>query len=199
MLIVLSGIALIAFGIALYVQADLGVDPWTILTMGLSKTAGITPGRASQSVGLLLIIFCWLVLNRKPGLATLGNFFLVGLLLDCFLGILPEIAGRIHLQILYIIFAIPAIGFGSAIYISGDLGEGPIELAMVGISDKLRIKPGLVRMILDVFVAILGYILGGPVGVGSVVGIVGVGPSVQLALNIIHKRQKNKGGAANGK
>ena len=130
---------------------------------------------------------------------TLGNFFLVGLLLDCFLGILPEIAGRIHLQILYIIFAIPAIGFGSAIYISGDLGEGPIELAMVGISDKLRIKPGLVRMILDVFVAILGYILGGPVGVGSVVGIVGVGPSVQLALNIIHKRQKNKGGAANGK
>lgn len=163
--------------------------------MGLSKTARITPGRASQAVGLLLIIFCWLILKRKPGLATLANFFVVGVLLDFFLGILPETVGVIHLQILYIVVAVLAIGFGSAIYISGNLGEGPIELAMVGISEKLKIKPGLVRVLLDIFAAGLGYILGGPVGIGSVIGIVGVGPSVQLALNIIQKR---KGGIANG-
>ena len=164
--------------------------------MGLSKTTGITPGRASQIVGLLLIVFCWLILKKKPGLATLANFFLVGVLLDCFLGILPETAGIIHFQIIYIVIAVLAIGFGSAIYISGNLGEGPIELAMVGISEKLRFKPGLVRVLLDVFAAGLGYILGGPVGIGSIIGIAGVGPSVQLALNIIQKR---KGGTVNGK
>lgn len=174
----------------------MGVDPWTILTMGLSKTAGITPGRASQIIGLLLIIFCWLILKRKPGLATLANFFLVGILLDCFLGILPEISGIIHFQILFIVIAVLAIGFGSAIYISGNLGEGPIEIAMVGLSDRLRIKPGLMRILLDVFAVALGYILGGPIGIGSIIGIAGVGPTVQLALNILQKR---KGGTANGK
>jgi len=164
--------------------------------MGLSKAAGITPGRASQAVGLLLIVFCWLILKRKPGLATVANFFLVGVLLDCFLGILPETAGIIHLQVLYIVVAVLAIGFGSAIYISGNLGEGPIELAMVGICEKLKIKPGLVRILLDIFAAGLGFVLGGPVGIGSIIGIAGVGPSVQLALNIVQKR---KGGTANGK
>lgn len=174
----------------------MGVDPWTILTMGLSKTAGITPGRASQIVGLVLIVFCWLFLKRKPSYATLINFFLVGILLDYFLGILPEISGIIHLQILFIAIAILAIGFGSALYISGNLGEGPIELAMVGLSEKFRIKPGLVRILLDVFAATLGYILSGPVGIGSIIGVAGVGPTVQLSLNIL---QKCKGGTANGK
>lgn len=191
-LTVLVGIALIGFGIALYVRAELGVDPWTILTLGLSKTAGITAGRASQIVGLLLIVFCLLILKRKPGLATLANFFLVGLILDCLLGILPEVGGIIHLQILFIVIAVFAIGFGSAIYINGNLGEGPIELAMVGISEKLKIKPGLVRILLDVFAAVLGYILGGPVGIGSIIGIAGVGPAVQLALNIMQRCKKEE-------
>lgn len=195
LLLLSTGIFLIAAGIFAFIRAGVGVDPWSILNLGLAKTFHITPGRGAQLTGLITLLIGWLVFKRRPGIGTVAVFVFVGFFIDFFLGLpLPNPVtwwGKAA-----VLSAAPVlIGFGTSLYITARLGEGPIELLMLAVSEKVHVKPGLVRMGLDGLVTVAGVTLGGPIGIGSLVGAFGVGPMIQVGLNAV-KAIDNRGGVA---
>ena len=182
---VIFGTSLIGVGISLNYLANLGLGPWGVFHDGLSKTIGITYGRTIIVTGVAVMLL-WIPLKQKPGLGTLIDIFLVGLVADTII-LYFEFSENIFLSLLLILLGITCIGTGTAIYVGADLGVGPRDGIMVGL-ETLGIKIGTARNLIELIAFLTGWLLGGLVGYVTILFVIGIGPVVQLVLPYVDMR-----------
>ena len=182
---VIFGTSLIGVGISLNYLANLGLGPWRVFHDGLSKTIGITYGRTIIVTGVA-VMFLWIPLKQKPGLGTLIDIFLVGLVADTII-LYFEFSENIFLSLILILLGIISIGTGTAIYVGADLGVGPRDGIMVGL-ETLGIKIGTARNLIELIAFLTGWLLGGLVGYVTILFVIGIGPVVQLVLPYVDMR-----------
>lgn len=183
----LLGIIVLAFGVSLTIKAELiGVGSWDVLHIGLADTIGLTVGSWSIIVGLLILAVDSIVMKRLPKLGTFLDMVLTGIFIDIFNFLLPNIDGFFP-QLVAFCFGLLFIGFGCGMYIVANLGVGPRDTLMLLFTNKLGWKVGRARTTMEVTVAVLGFFLGGPVGLGTIIMSFGLGPLVQWALAVNEK------------
>ena len=182
---VIFGTSLIGVGISLNYLANLGLGPWGVFHDGLSKTIGITYGRTIIITGVAVMLL-WIPLKQKPGLGTLIDIFLVGLVADTII-LYFEFSENIFLSLILILLGIISIGTGTAIYVGADLGVGPRDGIMVGL-ETLGIKIGTARNLIELIAFLTGWLLGGLVGYVTILFVIGIGPVVQLVLPYVDIR-----------
>jgi uncharacterized membrane protein YczE len=173
---------LFGFGLALMVIADLGLSPWDVFHQGVSQRTGIPIGTVVIITGLLLLVL-WIPLKERIGIGTIANAIVIGLTLDLFLLILPGQIDALAVRWLSMLLGVLLVAIGSGFYIGAGLGPGPRDGLMTGITRRTGYPLGLVRGVLEIGVLIIGWLLGGTVGVGTLVFAFGIGPLVQFFLN----------------
>jgi uncharacterized membrane protein YczE len=179
----LLGIPILGFGIALTLEAGLGVSPYDVLHQGVAKQTGLSFGTVVIVVGLAILLL-WIPLRQRPGIGTVVNTLTVGLVIDASLWMLPEpdvLAARIALLLVGVVVA--ALGMG--LYIGAGLGPGPRDGLMTGIASK-GFPLWAVRTALEVAALVAGWALGGNVGIGTVVFAFSIGPLGHFFLARFH-------------
>ncbi len=181
------GITMIGIGVAFNYMANLGLGPWGVLHDGISKTINITYGQAGILTSLISLLL-WIPLKQKPGIATIFDAFWIGLTADFIINIIPQ-AQTLIIQILYLFTGITLIGLGTAIYVGGDLGAGPRDGIMVGL-EKLGLKIGNARTLLEFVAFSIGFLLGGKVGIASIIIVLSIGRVLQVFMPYFDLRKK---------
>ena len=171
------GITMIGIGVAFNYKANLGLGPWGVLHDGISKTINITYGQAGILTSLISLLL-WIPLKQKPGIATIFDAFWIGLTADFIINIIPQ---SFLVQVIYLISGITLIGLGTAIYVGGDLGTGPRDGIMVGL-EKLGLKIGNARTLLEFVAFSIGFLLGGKIGIASIVIVLSIGRVLQVFM-----------------
>ncbi len=179
------GLILFGIGETLLVTAGLGVSPWFVLHQGLSIITGYSIGVTTFIVSIVVLFF-WIPLKQKPGLGTILNTILISVVVDLSLLYLPHPKEFIF-QLLQIIIGIIIIGFGSGFYLIANLGPGSRDGLMTGIQKKTKLSFSLIRTLIELSAVILGWYLGGLVGVGTVIYALGIGPFVSFGLFYVGK------------
>jgi uncharacterized membrane protein YczE len=174
----LVGLACIGVGIAFMKQANLGLGPWDVLNDGLAQLVGIQLGTASIVVGALVLLL-WIPIREKPGVGTLTNTLLIGVFTDMALAVVRSASGLL-LQSVWLIAGLFLAGLGSVLYLGSQLGAGPRDGLMLGLSRKTGWSLHLTRTALEISVLIAGWLLGGAVGVGTVLIALTIGPVIQF-------------------
>lgn len=174
------GLVLFGAALALMVRAELGLDPWNVFHQGLSAITGLTIGQLSILTGVVIMVL-WIPLRQRPGIGTLCNVFVIGLTLDATLAILPEIEGM-ALRAALMAAGVVLNGLGCAAYIGAGLGTGPRDGLMTGLHQRLGWSIRVARFSIEAVVLALGWMLGGAVGVGTVLYALAIGPIVQAFL-----------------
>ncbi len=182
-LIAQLGYALYGLAIALIIQAGLGTGPWAVLAVALADIFGTSPGMMLIATGVV-VLFGALLLKEKIGWATLGNILFIGPWTDLFLFLLPSLEGNLWVQIPGMLIAVILSGIATAVYISVDGGAGPRDSLMLAVSRTTGQSVQLSRGVIEVLVVILGWILKGPVGVGTLVFALLIGPLVQVFFKL---------------
>ena len=185
---VFSGTSLIGIGISLNYLANLGLGPWGVFHDGLSKTLGISYGRTIIITGVAVMLL-WIPLKQKPGLGTIVDIFLVGIVADLII-LNFELSDSIFLSLTLIAFGIILIGAGTAIYVGADLGAGPRDGVMVGL-ETIGLKIGTARNLIELFALLTGWLLGGLVGYVTILFVIGIGPVVQIVLPYVDMRKND--------
>ena len=182
-LVIQIGFALFGLAIATMIRSNLGTSPWALLEVAISKLTGITPGRMSIIVGFAVLLVV-LALREKVGWGTLGNILFIGLWEDLFLGMIPSIENNLLLQLGMLLSAVFTMGIASAIYIGVDAGAGPRDSLMLAVHRTTNLSLRLGRAMIEIIVVAAGWILGGPLGFGTVIFALLIGPSVQWAFKL---------------
>jgi len=182
-LIAQLGFALYGLAIALIIQAELGTGPWAVLSVALADMTGTSPGAMIVVTGVFVLLGA-LALKEKIGWGTLGNILFIGPWVDLFLIFIPSFAGKLILQIPGMLFALLLSGLATAVYISVNAGAGPRDSLMLAVSRVSGRSVRLSRMVIEVMVVVLGWLLGGPVGIGTLAFALLIGPFVQLFFRL---------------
>lgn len=184
----LWGLFLFGIGIVMTIKSNLGTAPWDALHLGLIHYLPLTLGQVSQLTGILVILisFC---LGVKPGWGTIANMYFIGVFIDLIMAN-KWIPDPTHLlsQVGLLLAGILIIGWGSFFYLSAALGAGPRDSFMVGAIAKTGWPVWKVRTVIESSVAILGYFLGGPIGIGTILIALTLGPSIQWAFSLMGKK-----------
>lgn len=185
----LTGLVLFAVGLWLGLVAELGVGPWDVLTGGLSEQLGTSFGRTAIGVSVVVLLI-GLAAGVRPGLGTVLNVVVIGVVLDVLLAT-PLLEGLdeqpVLLRLAAVVLGIATVAAGSALYIGAHLGPGPRDGLMVALHTRTGWRVGTCRALLEGVVLVLGVLLGGPVGVGTVMFAAGIGPAVQLAFRALRQ------------
>jgi len=176
----LTGLVLCGTGLALMVLADLGLGPWEVLHQGLSHRTGIPIGRTGILVGFV-VLAAWVPLRLRPGLGTVCNVVLIGLVIDAVLALVPPPTGM-AVRAAVMVAGVVLVGIGSGLYIGAGLGAGPRDGLMTGLAGRGVGSVRAVRTAIELSALSGGWLLGGRVGIGTIVFALGIGPLVQAAL-----------------
>lgn len=177
------GFALFGVSIAIMIRSNLGTSPWAVLEVAFSNLTGITPGRMSIIVGFVVLLGA-LALREKIGWGTIGNIVFIGLWEDLALGLIPSVENDLWIQVAMLLAAIFTMGIATAIYIGVDAGAGPRDSLMLAIHRTTSVSIRLGRAIIEIIVVAVGWLLGGPLGLGTVVFALLIGPAVQWAFKL---------------
>ncbi len=175
----LAGLVLFGLGLACMVVADLGLAPWEVLHQGLSRRTGVPIGTMGIITGIV-VLAAWIPLRERPGLGTLANVVVIGVVIDLALWVFPDVVGAVARWSL-LAGGLVAIGVGSGLYIGVGMGPGPRDGLMTGIARRGH-RIGVVRTAIEVSVLVAGWLLGDTVGVGTVAFSFGIGPLVGFFL-----------------
>jgi uncharacterized membrane protein YczE len=178
-----AGLVLYGAGCGLTVEAGLGVDPWTVFAQGLSLHTGIGIGWVTNIVGFLVLLL-WIPLRQKPGIGTVANILLVGTSLQAVLWLIPPISG-LPAQIGMLAGGILMVAVASGLYIGARFGPGPRDGLMTGLHSRFGWPIWASRAAVEVSVLVIGWVLGGTVGIGTLLFAVLIGPLVHVALPLL--------------
>ena len=170
------GLSIFGFGHAILFGSNFGVSPWMVLAQGLAIEFGIGIGLSIIVVSFGVLLF-WIPLKEKPGIGTFINFFVVAAVIEMTLPYIPY-QTDISLKLLQVFLGILVIGIGGSIYLIANLGPGPRDGLMTGISKKTKIPMAYVRNVLEISVVIIGWSLGGTAGVGTLIFAIMIGPVI---------------------
>ena len=175
-LFLLVGLSIFGFGHAILFGSNFGVSPWMVLAQGLAIQFEIGIGLSIIVVSFGVLLF-WIPLKEKPGIGTFINFFVVAAVIEMTLPYIPY-QTDISLKLLQVFLGILVIGIGGSIYLIANLGPGPRDGLMTGISKKTEIPMAYVRNALEISVVIIGWSLGGTAGVGTLIFAIMIGPVI---------------------
>ncbi|WP_382310266.1 YitT family protein [Herbiconiux sp. UC225_62] len=176
----LVGLVLYGFADSLIIRAAIGVEPWTVLAQGVSERTGWGIGILTNVIGLGVLLL-WIPLRQRPGLGTLLNVLLVGTTIEVGLWLIPPV-DLLWLQILLFAAGLLLLAVASGIYIGAALGPGPRDGLMTGIHTRLGWPIWVARGLVEGSVLLVGWLLGGDVGIGTLVFAVTIGPLCGLTL-----------------
>lgn len=177
-----AGLVLFGLGISLMVRAGLGVPPWDVFHQGVSELTGLPMGTVIILTGLAILLL-WIPLRQRVGVGTVLNAVVIGLTVDVVLALLPDASG-VAAGVAFLAAGLVAVAAGSGLYIGAGLGAGPRDGLMLGLSERgLSLRTA--RTAIEVGVLLVGWALGGTVGVGTLVFAVAIGPMVHVALPLL--------------
>lgn len=176
----LIGLFLYGIAISLMVRAGIGLSPWDVLAQGVSLKTGIPFGLVTNLIGLVVLAF-WIPLRQKPGLGTILNVLLVGPSAQLGLDLLPQ-QTELWAQVLFFVAGLVLLAVATGLYIGPRLGPGPRDGLMTGLHARTGRPIWMVRTAIEVTVLIVGWALGGNVGIGTLAFALLVGPLCSLTL-----------------
>jgi uncharacterized membrane protein YczE len=188
----LAGLALYGFSMALQIRATLGLDPWDVLHDALSRRTGLSFGTITAITGAAVLLL-WFPLRQRPGIGTVCNVLVIAVTVDAGLALLStpdNLVGRT----LFLVGGVVLNGVASAAYIGARLGPGPRDGLMTGLSGRAGWSIRIVRTAIEVIVLGTGWLLGGTVGIGTVLYAVAIGPLVQAFLPLLTWRERPETG-----
>ena len=178
----LVGLVLFGVGIALMAASGLGLGPWEVFHQGIANRTGIALGTVSIIVGIPVLALWW-PLGERPGIGTILNIALIGTATNIALPLLPR-PGEPVLQLVMSAGGVLVIGLGSGLYLAADLGPGPRDGLMTGLHHRFGWSIRRARTGIEVIVLVVGFLLGGTIGLGTILFAFGIGPVVQAMLRI---------------
>jgi uncharacterized membrane protein YczE len=179
------GLTLFGLGEGLLIVSTAGASPWSVLAQGIYLNVGFSIGMITILISIAVLIL-WLPLNQKPGLGTILNALIIGLMIDICIKFVPTPENYIS-QLFLALAAVLIVGLGGGIYLVANLGAGPRDGLMIGLQQKTNLPIAAVRAFLEVTVMSIGWYLGGTVGIGTLLFAFGIGPAVALGLYIVGK------------
>ena len=179
------GFFMFGIAVALMVRGNLGTSAWAVLEVALAPKFHLSIGTMTVTMGFMVLSGA-LLMREKVGWGTLTNILCIGPWEDFWLARIPSVTGNLLLQSGMLLFAIFLMGLASAIYIGVDAGAGPRDSMMLAIKRITGISIRAARAIIEVTVVTIGWLLGGPAGIGTVVYAVLVGPAVQLGFKVFN-------------
>lgn len=181
----LAGLFLYALGIIFTLNANIGYAPWEVFHVGLASAIGISIGMASIITGLAIVAIS-LLLKEKIGLGTILNMIFIGVCVDfiIWLHIIPTATNLVY-GIIMLIIGLFIIALGSYFYIGSAFGAGPRDSLMVAIARKTSLPVGVGRSLIEFCAVIIGWVLGGMVGVGTIISVIAIGFCVQITFKVL--------------
>jgi uncharacterized membrane protein YczE len=182
----LLGLVGYGFSMAMMVRAELGLDPWDVFHQGLALRTPMTIGVASAVVGVAVLL-AWIPLRNRPGIGTVANVIVIAVTVDASLALLPT-PTALPVRVTMMVGAVVLNALSTVLYIGAGLGPGPRDGLMTGLVARTGLSVRLVRTSIEATVLTIGWLLGGTVGVGTVLYAFGIGPLVQFFIRITPKR-----------
>tara|TARA_Y100001934_G_scaffold61332_2_gene75964 strand:- start:2647 stop:3249 length:603 start_codon:yes stop_codon:yes gene_type:complete len=183
--ILVTGLLIFGAGDAILIAAGVGNTPWTVLAEGMAVKIGWTVGQSTFLVSVL-VLFLWIPLKEKPGVGTILNAILIAAVIHYMDGFLPN-PEKFEWQILQVLVGSILVGIGSGLYLTANLGPGPRDGWMTGIQRVTGIPIGRVRGSIEISVLVIGWLLGGTFGIGTIIFALIIGPVVASCLNLAGK------------
>lgn len=182
--LLMVALALFALAMVLSLQSDLGANSWTVFHHGISLQTPLTLGTAGIVIGLLILGASW-AMGIKPGIGTVANMFFIGIWTDIYLefDLIPR-ASWLPAQIVMLCGSAVLLGFATALYIKTGFGAGPRDAFMLALTQRTNIRIGIIRWIIEIAVVVIGILLGGSFGIGTLIFAILIGPSVDLFFNL---------------
>ncbi|POZ17624.1 hypothetical protein C3Z09_07825 [Lelliottia aquatilis] len=174
------GLSFYGLSTAMFVRADLGADPWNVFHLGVARLLAMDIGTVMILTGALVLLF-WIPLRQRPGLGTISNVIVIGLAADAALSLLPEMSSLVARSVL-LISAVVVNALATGMYIGAGFGSGPRDGLMTGINARTGWSVRSVRTAIEVTVLLIGCVLGGTFGVGTVLYALTIGPLIQICL-----------------
>lgn len=190
-LLVLLGTAVCALGIQLELFSGAGVDPLTMFEEGMGRTLGTATGNVTLGVNCVMLVLAFAINRRRLWVGTAVTALLLGPFINLSAGVMDALgmlppdgwAGKLAFNVAGVLLC----GAGIAVYLLPDFGVGAMEVVMIFLSEKLRLPYGPVRIGMDCTWGVLGFFLGGTLGIGTVIGAVGIGSSMDLCLRGLNR------------
>ncbi len=184
----LVGLVLYGAGCAIMVRAGIGLDPWTVFAQGISRQTGVGIGWVTNIVGFLVLLL-WIPLRQRPGLGTVANILLVGTSMQATLAVFPAVDG-FALQLIAFVAGMVLVAVASGLYIGADFGPGPRDGLMTGLHARFGWPIWAARLGVEASVLLAGWMLGGTVGIGTIIFALGIGPLVHRTLPLFDRRRR---------
>lgn len=181
-----AGLVLYGLSVALMVEAGLGLNPWDVLHQGLSERLDISIGVVSIGVSIAVLVL-WIPIRQRPGFGTLCNVIVVGVSTDIFLALLAE-PTTAPMRALWLAGGVTLNAIATVAYIGANLGPGPRDGLMTGLVSRMHWPLGPTRMGVELTVLVMGWLLGGAVGLGTAVYAIFIGPLVHLLMRFFATR-----------
>ena len=188
LILLVFGLFLFGLGESLLITSGAGVGPYTVLAQGISNLSGWSIGLSTFVISIFVLLM-WIPLKQKPGMGTILNAFIIALTIEFSVYYLPY-PETYPMQILQVVVGVLIIGIGSGFYLIANLGAGPRDGLMIGLQKKTNLPIYSIRTIIEVSVVIVGWLMGGVVGLGTAIFAFGIGPSVALGLSMVGKSSK---------
>ena len=182
------GLSIFGLGEGLLILSTTGNSPWSVLAEGISKTSGLSIGIATFLISVSVLLL-WIFIKQKPGLGTIFNIIIIAGMIDITLNIF-DAPSSIFMKYLLAVLSVILVGLGSGIYLVANLGPGPRDGLMTGLTKKTQLPIALIRATLEISAVISGWYLGGTVGLGTIIFAFGIGPAVALGIYIVDKVTK---------
>ncbi len=183
------GLIFFGFGEGLLIVSGIGASPWNVLHQGVAVSLGLSVGTIAFLVSFLVLLL-WYFLDQKIGMGTVINFIIIAIMIDVTIFYFDK-PNEIFSQLTMVFAGILIIGLGTAIYLIANLGAGPRDGLMTGLQKKTLAPIALVRAFIEIIVVVLGWVLGGTAGIGTLIFAFGIGPSVSLGLQLMSKSEKS--------
>lgn len=181
--VLLAGLWLFGTGEALLVASHLGNTPWTVLAQGVSRHSPLSIGEATFAISVVVLL-AWIPLRERPGLGTVANAIVIAVAIDVMLDVLPHPEAHLA-QLGEVVAAIASIGIGSGLYLTTWLGPGPRDGWMTGMARRTGLPIATVRLSIELTALVVGWSLGGRVGLGTVVFALSIGYAVAGSMTLL--------------
>ncbi|GHF73091.1 membrane protein [Amycolatopsis bartoniae] len=184
----LAGLVLYGASMAMMTRAGLGLDPWDVLADGLTRHTGWTFGTA-VAVASVFVLLLWIPLRQRPGIGTVLNVVVISVVVDLVRAVLPQ-QEALGWRIPLLVGGVVLNGLATAAYVGTRLGPGPRDGLMTGLSARTGLSVRLARTLIEVTVVAVGWLLGGSVGLGTVLYAFSIGPLTQAFLPLVAWRYR---------
>lgn len=178
------GLFLIAASKVITINASLGYPPWDVFHQGIANILNIKIGTVIIIVGVI-IVGIGILFGQRPGIGTILNMFLIGVFINIIMTIkLMPVFANVYIRLLTVFISMIIMGLGSYLYIGAGFGAGPRDGLMLILLEKTNKSVSFIRNSIEIMVLVIGYLLGGPVGVGTVIVSLGLGFAIQFVFNL---------------